>query len=176
MPRRTALVPGTFDPITNGHVDIVRRAASLFDRVIVAVADSARKQPLFDLEERCDLVREACADLPQVEVRSFHGLLAQEYQELGIQVVIKGLRSVADFEYEFQQAQANRRLHGNFETMFFMPSDRNTCISSTLVREIHVLGGDVGDFVPANVERRLQRQRRSRRQAGASGTRRRSTR
>lgn len=161
MPRRTALVPGTFDPITNGHIDIVRRAASLFDRVIVAVADSSRKEPLLDLEARCALVRETCADLPQVEVRSFRGLLAQEYQDLGIQVVIKGLRSVADFEYEFQQAQANRRLYGNFETMFFMPSDRNTCISSTLVREIHALGGDVGDFVPDNVMRRLRAKRRT---------------
>jgi pantetheine-phosphate adenylyltransferase len=154
-----ALYPGTFDPITNGHLDIVRRAALLFDRVIVAVADSPRKGPLFALEERVDLVRTACRGMAKVEVRSFSGLLAEEYQSLGIDVVIKGLRSVADFEYEFQQAQANRRLNPNFETVFFMPSDRNTCISSSLVREIFSLGGDVGDFVPAHVHRALEDRR-----------------
>jgi pantetheine-phosphate adenylyltransferase len=158
-PRRTALYPGTFDPVTNGHLDIVRRAALLFDRVIVAVADSQRKGPLFTLELRCDLVRGACADQPGVEVRPFSGLLAHEYGKLGIDVVIKGLRSMTDFEYEFQQAQANRRLVPNFETVFFMPSDRNTCISSTLVREIYSLGGDVRDFVPENVQLALDEMR-----------------
>jgi pantetheine-phosphate adenylyltransferase len=160
---RTALYPGTFDPITNGHVDIVRRAALLFDRVIVAVADSPRKGPLFALEARCGLVRAACEGLSGVEVRSFTGLLADEYGALGIDVVVKGLRSVADFEYEFQQAQANRRLNANFETVLFMPSDRNTCISSSLVREIFSLGGDVRDFVPANVARALEEMRAGRR-------------
>jgi pantetheine-phosphate adenylyltransferase len=153
--RHVALYPGTFDPITNGHVDIVRRAVLLFDAVIVAVADSAKKQPLFQLETRVDMVREACADLRSVSVRPFRGLLAAEYQTLGIDVVVKGLRSMTDFEYEFQQAQANRRLYPNFETVFFMPSDRNTCISSSLVREILSLGGDVRDFVPPNVLARL---------------------
>jgi pantetheine-phosphate adenylyltransferase len=157
--RRTALYPGTFDPITNGHVDIVRRAALLFDHVIVAVADSPRKAPLFPLATRCDLVRGACAGVQGVEVRAFTGLLVDEYQQLDIDVVIKGLRSVADFEYEFQQAQANRRLLPQFETMLFMPSDRNTCISSSLVREIHGLGGDVRDFVPENVQRVLESMR-----------------
>ena len=148
---RTALYPGTFDPITNGHVDLVRRAGLLFERVIVAVADSPRKEPLFSLEARVQLARGACVQIQGIEVRAFSGLLAQEYETLGIDVVIKGLRSVADFEYEFQQAQANRRMVPNFETVFFMPSDRNTCISSSLVREIHTLGGDVRDFVPENV-------------------------
>jgi pantetheine-phosphate adenylyltransferase len=157
--RRTALYPGTFDPVTNGHLDIVRRAALLFERVIVAVADSPRKGPLFALDTRCELVRGACGGFPGVEVRSFGGLLAEEYEALGIDVVIKGLRSVADFEYEFQQAQANRRLQPNFETVFFMPSDRNTCISSSLVREIFGLGGDVHDFVPENVHRLLAEMR-----------------
>jgi len=152
---RTALYPGTFDPVTNGHLDIVRRAALLFDRVIVAVADSPRKGPLLSLDSRCKLVRGACQEFPGVEVRSFTGLLAAEYEALGIDVVVKGLRSVTDFEYEFQQSQANRRLYPNFETIFFMPSDRNTCISSSLVREIFALGGDVGDFVPQNVARAL---------------------
>ena len=160
---RTALYPGTFDPITNGHLDIVRRAVLFFERVIVGVADSPRKGPLFSLDTRCKLVRGACAELPGVEVRSFSGLLAEEYHALGIDVVIKGLRSVADFEYEFQQAQANRRLNANFETIFFMPSDRNTCISSSLVREIFSLGGDVGDFVPENVQRLLADVRAGRR-------------
>jgi pantetheine-phosphate adenylyltransferase len=154
--RRTALYPGTFDPITNGHVDLVRRAALLFERVIVAVADSPRKEPLFSLEARVHLARGACAQIPGIEVRPFSGLLSQEYETLGIDVVIKGLRSVADFEYEFQQAQANRRMVPNFETIFFMPSDRNTCISSSLVREIHTLGGDVRDFVPENVHKSLE--------------------
>jgi pantetheine-phosphate adenylyltransferase len=155
MRRRTALYPGTFDPITDGHFDIIRRAALLFDRVVVGVADSPRKGTLFALATRVELVREACAALPSVEVRSFTGLLAEEYQALGIDVVIKGLRSVADFEYEFQQAQANRRLNPQFETLFFMPSDRNMCISSSVVREIFTLGGDVRDFVPENVRRLL---------------------
>ena len=162
--RHVALYPGTFDPITNGHVEIVRRAALLFDTVIVAVADSAKKQPLFRLETRVDMVREACADLHTVSVRPFRGLLAAEYQTLGIDVVVKGLRSVTDFEYEFQQAQANRRLYPNFETVFFMPSDRNTCISSSLVREILSLGGDVRDFVPPNVLARLAELQRQPRQ------------
>ena len=152
---RTALYPGTFDPITNGHFDLIQRAALLFDRVIVVVADSPRKGPLFQLATRLDLVRGACAGMRGVEVRSFNGLLADEYETLGIDVVIKGLRSVADFEYEFQQAQANRRLQARFETVFFMPSDRNMCISSSLVREIFSFGGDVGDFVPENVVRLL---------------------
>lgn len=156
MASRTALYPGTFDPITNGHFDLIQRAAMLFDRVIVVVADSPRKGPLFSLPTRLGLVREACAGLQGVEVRSFTGLLADEYQALGIDVVIKGLRSVADFEYEFQQAQANRRLQPRFETIFFMPSDRNMCISSSLVREIFNFGGDVRDFVPENVVRLLQ--------------------
>ncbi len=155
MAGRTALYPGTFDPITNGHFDLIQRAALLFDRVIVAVADSPRKGPLFPFTTRLDLVNEACAALRGVEVRSFTGLLADEYVPLGIDVVIKGLRSVADFEYEFQQAQANRRLQARFETVFFMPSDRNMCISSSLVREIFSFGGDVGDFVPENVVRLL---------------------
>jgi len=172
-PRRTALYPGTFDPVTNGHVDLVRRAVRLFDRVIVAVADSPRKGPLLSLERRVELVREVLDDLPAVEVRPFTGLLVEEYRRLGIHVVIKGLRSVADFEYEFQQAQANRRLHTQFETMFFMPSDRNTCISSSLVREIYGLGGDVRDFVPAVVARTMARLDRGgkTRQARAKGKR-----
>jgi pantetheine-phosphate adenylyltransferase len=160
---RTALYPGTFDPITNGHVDIVLRASLLFERVIVAVADSPRKGPLFSLDTRCKLVRGACAEISGVEVRSFSGLLAEEYQAWGIDVVVKGLRSVADFEYEFQQAQANRRLNASFETIFFMPTDRNTCISSSLVREIFSLGGEVDDFVPENVRRLLEDVRAGRR-------------
>ena len=155
MAGRTVLYPGTFDPITNGHFDLIQRAALLFDRVIVAIADSPRKVPMFPLETRVELVHGACKNLRGVEIRSFTGLLAEEYETLGIDVVLKGLRSVADFEYEFQQAQANRRLEPSFETVFFMPSDRNMCISSSLVREIFSFGGDVGDFVPENVARLL---------------------
>ena len=151
-----ALYPGTFDPVTNGHVDIIARACELFDRVIVAVADSTKKKPLFDLQMRVELMQGACELLPRADVQPFAGLLAKEYDRLGIDVVIKGLRSVTDFEYEFQQAQANRRLHAGFETMFFMPRDRNTFISSSLVREILSLGGEVRDFVPSNVQRHLE--------------------
>jgi pantetheine-phosphate adenylyltransferase len=153
---RVALYPGTFDPITNGHVDIVQRARRLFDRVIVAVADASKKAPMLPLAVRCELVRRACAGVGGVDVRPFTGLLASEYETLGIDVVVKGLRSMTDFEYEFQQAQANRRLLAAFETVFFMPSDRNTCISSSLVREIYALGGDVRDFVPEPVARHLE--------------------
>jgi pantetheine-phosphate adenylyltransferase len=155
--KTVALYPGTFDPVTNGHVDIIARASDLFDQVIVAVARSKRKKPLLDQETRVDLVRGACVGLQHVDVRPFQGLLAHEYERLGISVVIKGLRSVTDFEYEFQQAQANRSLHEGFETMFFMPRDRNTFLSSSLVREILALGGDVRDFVPANVQDHLDR-------------------
>ena len=151
-----ALYPGTFDPVTNGHVDIIARSSDLFDRVIVAVASSRKKQPLFDLETRVRLMESACEGIPKVDVQPFQGLLANEYDRLGISVVIKGLRSVTDFEYEFQQAQANRRLHEGFETMFFMPRDRNTYISSSLVREILSMGGEVRDFVPAIVQQHLE--------------------
>ena len=150
-----ALYPGTFDPVTNGHVDVIARTSELFDRVIVAVASARKKQPLFDLKTRVRLVQGACEGIARVEVQPFNGLLANEYDRLGISVVIKGLRSVTDFEYEFQQAQANRRLHEGFETMFFMPRDRNTYISSSLVREILSMGGDVRDFVPDNVQAHL---------------------
>ena len=150
-----ALYPGTFDPVTNGHIDVIARSSGLFDRVIVAVASSRKKKPLFNLDTRVHLMRTACEGIPRVEVQPFKGLLAHEYERLQISVVIKGLRSVTDFEYEFQQAQANRRLHEGFETMFFMPRDRNTYISSSLVREILSLGGDVRDFVPANVQKHL---------------------
>jgi pantetheine-phosphate adenylyltransferase len=153
--RTVALYPGTFDPVTNGHIDIIARSSQLFDRVIVAVAGSRKKSPLFDLETRVQLMRVACAGIAHVDVQPFQGLLANEYDRLGISVAIKGLRSVTDFEYEFQQAQANRSLHEGFETMFFMPRDRNTFISSSLVREILSMGGDVRDFVPANVQKHL---------------------
>jgi pantetheine-phosphate adenylyltransferase len=156
---RVALYPGSFDPITNGHLEIVARASSLFGDVIVGVAGSSKKTPMLPLDVRCELVRGACAALSGVQVRPFTGLLAAEYDNLGIDVVIKGLRSMTDFEYEFQQAQANKRLHPHFETVFFMPSDRNTCISSSLVREIYALGGDVRDFVPANVSSYLEEAR-----------------
>ena len=150
-----ALYPGTFDPVTNGHVDIIARTCDLFDRVIVAVANSSKKKPFLDLKTRVELMQGACDKLSRVDVQPFEGLLANEYDRLGIDVVIKGLRSVTDFEYEFQQAQANRRLHAGFETMFFMPRDRNTFISSSLVREILSLGGEVRDFVPDNVQQYL---------------------
>lgn len=143
--------PGTFDPITNGHKDLVERAARMFDHVIVAVASSQKKGPLFTLEERVDLAREVLAHLPNVEVQGFDKLLAFYVKEQNANVVLRGLRAVSDFEYEFQLANMNRQLMSDFETVFLTPSEHLSFISSTLVREIAILGGDASQFVPAPV-------------------------
>jgi pantetheine-phosphate adenylyltransferase len=144
---RLAVYPGTFDPITNGHTDLVTRAAPLFDRVVVAVADSSSKGPGFSIGERITLARLALADLPNVEVRGFDCLLATFVQEIGAGVIIRGLRAVSDFEYEFQLASMNRHLIPTAETLFLTPSEQYSFISSSLVREIARLGGDVSGFV-----------------------------
>jgi len=146
MPRR-AIYPGTFDPITNGHTDLVRRAAGIFDHVLVAVANNPRKAPLFDLEERIDLSRRVLADIPNVEVAGYDGLTVDYMREKGVRIVVRGLRAVSDFEFEFQLANMQRHLLPGMETVFLTPQEQFTFISSTMVREIAVFGGDVGQFV-----------------------------
>ncbi len=150
-----AIYPGTFDPITLGHEDIVRRAAQLFGRVIVAVAAGHHKKTLFSLEERMEMVCEACKPYPQVQVESFSGLMRDFVVARGGKAMLRGLRAVTDFDYEFQLAGMNRHLMPDVETVFLTPSDKYQFISSTFVREIASLGGEVDKFVSANVQQRL---------------------
>ncbi|MBI2948678.1 MAG: pantetheine-phosphate adenylyltransferase [Verrucomicrobia bacterium] len=148
---RTAIYPGSFDPITNGHLDVIQRAAKLFDRVIVAVAENESKKSLFTLAERKRLVARSVNGWPNVEADSFQGLLVDYVQGRGGDAIIRGLRAVSDFEFEFQLALMNRKLNERVETIFMMPKDTYTFISSRLVKEIVRLGGDVSSFVPAQV-------------------------
>jgi pantetheine-phosphate adenylyltransferase len=148
---RIAVYPGTFDPITNGHVDLVLRASPLFERVVLGVAASPGKGPALPLELRVDLARRSLAGVPNVEVRGFDGLLAHFVRDVGAGVVLRGLRAVTDFEYEFQLASMNRHLIPEAETLFLTPAEQHSFISSTLVREIARLGGDVSGFVPPEV-------------------------
>jgi pantetheine-phosphate adenylyltransferase len=152
---RTAIYPGSFDPITNGHLDVVQRAAKLFDRIIVAVATNDSKNPLFTLAERRQLVLQATGHLPNVEVDSFNGLLVNYVDEQKGEAIIRGLRAVSDFEFEFQLALMNRKLNERVETIFMMPKDTYTFLSSRIVKEIARLGGDVSSFVPRNVQAAL---------------------
>ena len=154
---RIAIYPGSFDPMTNGHLDVVQRAAKLFDRVIVAVAKNEGKHPLFTQAERVALVRQAVADLPNVTADSFDGLLVEYVAAKKARAIVRGLRAVSDFEFEFQLALMNRKLDENIETIFMMPKDTYTFLSSRIVKEIARLGGDVRQFVPPNVQAALQR-------------------
>lgn len=149
--------PGTFDPITNGHRDLVERAARMFDHVIVAIADSQKKNPLFTLAERVALAQEALGHLPNIEVVGFNKLLAHFVRDQKANVLLRGLRAVSDFEYEFQLANMNRALAPEIETVFLTPAEHLSFISSSLVREIALLGGDVHQFVPSNVVEALKR-------------------
>ncbi len=155
----TAIYPGTFDPITNGHTDLIKRAARLFDRLVVAIASSPGKGPTFTLEQRIDMARRILEPLDNVEVIGFDTLLAQFAREVGAQVILRGLRAVSDFEYEFQLASMNRRLIPEIETMFLTPAEKFSFISSSLVREIAMLGGDVSEFVDPVVDRALAAKR-----------------
>ena len=157
-----AMYPGTFDPITNGHVDLARRAARLFDRVVVAVAASPNKTPMFTLEERISMARIALADTPNVTVDGYNGLTVDYVREHGLKVILRGLRAVSDFEYEFQLASMNRHLRADVESVFLTPAEEYTFISSTFVREVGVLGGDVSPFVPSVVAEALARKRAKR--------------
>ncbi len=148
--------PGTFDPITRGHEDLVRRASHVFDRVVVGIADSAAKQPLFDGAERVEMARQVLAGLANVEVVGFSGLLMEFVRAQGARIILRGLRAVSDFEYEFQMAGMNRHLYPDVETLFLTPSEQFTFISATIVREIARFGGDVSHFVHPEVERRIR--------------------
>ncbi len=152
-----AVYPGTFDPLTRGHEDLVRRAAKLFDRLVVGVADSRSKKPFFTLVERVEIAKEILSHYPNVEVKGFQGLLKDFVRDQDARVIIRGLRAVSDFEYEFQMAGMNRYLMPDVETMFLTPSDQYQFISGSIVREIATLGGDVSKFVFPSVEEWLLR-------------------
>ncbi|MDR1989741.1 MAG: pantetheine-phosphate adenylyltransferase [Acidobacteriaceae bacterium] len=151
-----AVYPGSFDPLTNGHVDIITRGARLFDRIVIAILVNPDKKPLFEMSERVDIAREVFKHLPNVEVDTFEGLLVDYVERRGAQVIVRGLRAVSDFEYEFQMALMNRRLHDTIETVFMMPAEQYTYISSRLIKEVFSLGGRVHGMVPDMVEERLR--------------------
>jgi pantetheine-phosphate adenylyltransferase len=152
----TAVYPGTFDPFTRGHEDIVRRASKLFTKLIVCVADSSAKRPIFSVEERVEVAREVLSHYENVEIRRFSGLLVNFVKACNAHVVVRGLRAVSDFEYEFQLAGMNRHLMPEIETIFMTPTDQYQFISGTLVREIAMLGGDVSKFVAPTVENAMR--------------------
>ncbi|MBE6934913.1 MAG: pantetheine-phosphate adenylyltransferase [Ruminococcaceae bacterium] len=154
---KTAVYPGSFDPITNGHLDIIIRAANIFDRLVVAVLNNSSKTPLFTVEERVELIRDSIPKVPgcEIEVTSFDGLLADFAQSIGATTVIKGLRAVSDFEYEFQMALANRKINHRLDTAFLMTSERYMYLSSSLVRDLGRYGGDISDFVPLKIQKRV---------------------
>ncbi|MBS0580157.1 MAG: pantetheine-phosphate adenylyltransferase [Proteobacteria bacterium] len=158
--KRNAVYPGTFDPITNGHIDLVRRAAGIFDAVIVAIAANPNKTPMFSLEMRVNLARRVLADIPNVSVEGYSGLTVDFARAHGGAVVVRGLRALSDFEFEFQLANMSRHLDRDFETVFLTPQEQFTFISSTLVREIATLGGDIHEFVHPIVEAELKKRRR----------------
>lgn len=150
-----AIYPGTFDPITNGHTDLIVRATRIFDQVVVAIAANPAKNPLFSVNERIDMVRQVCDDLVDIEVMGFDGLLIDFVKQQDAQVVIRGLRAVSDFEFEFQLASANRRLNPDVETVFMTPSEKHTFTSASLVKEIAIFGGDISSFVDPRINKLL---------------------
>ena len=152
----TAIVPGSFDPVTNGHLDIIHRAARLFERVVVAVAINSAKTPLFSVEERVEMLRECCAEWPNVTVGSFEGLLVEYARQCGATVIVRGLRAVMDFEYELQMAHMNRHLCPEVETAFLMTGAEYSYLNSSIVKEIARLGGSVEGLVPQSVRQRLR--------------------
>jgi pantetheine-phosphate adenylyltransferase len=160
---RTAIYPGSFDPLTNGHLDVIERAIKLFDRVVVAVAKNESKSPLFTLKERLDLVEQSVKHLKGVEADSFDSLLVDYVEQRNAQAIVRGLRAVSDFEFEFQLALMNRKLNEKVETIFMMPKDTYTFLSSRIIKEIARLGGDISDFVPAPVQKALLAKLRVRR-------------
>jgi pantetheine-phosphate adenylyltransferase len=152
----TAVYPGTFDPVTNGHIDIIARSAQLFDRVIAAVLQNAEKQPLFTVQERLEMLSAATSQWPNVLVESFAGLLVEYAARHSAQVIVRGIRAVSDYEYELQMASMNRRLNPALETVFMLPAETYSYLSSKLVKEIFLLGGSVQGLVPEGVEMRLR--------------------
>lgn len=160
MPERLAVYPGSFDPLTNGHVDIILRGSKLFDRIIVAMLVNPEKAPLFSADERVETAREVFRDHPNVEVDTFDGLLVEYARRKGASVIVRGLRAVSDFEYELQMALMNRRLYPDVETVFMMPGEAYTYLSSRLVKEVFALGGSISGLVPEIVEARLRQKQR----------------
>ncbi len=156
-----AVYPGSFDPVTNGHIDLIRRSATLFDKVIVAILRNAEKVPLFTVEERVKMLEEAIGDLKNVAVTSFAGLLVDFVEQSGASVIIRGIRAVSDYEYELQMALMNRRLSNKVETVFMLPAESYSFLSSKLVKEIAQLGGSIQGLVPADVEKQLSRKLRT---------------
>lgn len=154
---RRAIYPGSFDPITNGHLDVIERARKLFDEVVVAVAHNDEKQPLFSLNDRLDLLRETAGKIDNVRIAEFEGLLVEFARNEEAGIVIRGLRAISDFEFEFQMALMNRKLDFAVETIFLMPKEEYTYLSSRIVKEIARLGGDISGFVPACVAKALSR-------------------
>ncbi len=153
---RVAVYPGSFDPLTNGHVDIILRGAKIFDRIVVAILRNVEKTPLFSLEERIEIAREVFKRQPNVEVDEFGGLLVDYARRRGATVIVRGLRAISDFEYELQMALMNRRLNPHVETVFMMPAEPYTYVSSRLVKEVAALGGSVSGLVPTTVESLLR--------------------
>ena len=158
--KNIAVYPGTFDPLTRGHEDLVRRAANLYDRLVIAIAESQRKNPWFTLDERIEMARQVLAPYPNVEVQGFDCLLIDFVHDAGAKIVLRGLRAVSDFEYEFQMAGMNRKLHPEIETVFMTPAEQYTFISATMVREIASFGGDVSAFVHPQVVAMLAKKKR----------------
>lgn len=152
---KTVICPGSFDPVTLGHLDVITRASKLFDRVIVGVLVNSSKSPIFSIEERIELLKEVTQDLNNVEIVSFNGLLAQYCEEHGVDAIVKGLRAVTDFEYEFQMALTNKKLNPNLETLFLTADANSMYLSSSMVREVASMGGDIRNFVPACIHDKI---------------------
>ncbi len=150
------IYPGTFDPVTSGHLDLIKRAVGIFDTLIVAVASNPHKSPLFSLNERINMLKEATKDIKNIEIDSFEGLLIDYVRRKKCNIVLRGIRAISDFEYEFQMALSNRKLAYDIETIFMMPSENYSYLSSKIIKEIASLGADVSEFVPANVEKQLK--------------------
>ena len=154
---RIAVYPGSFDPITNGHVDIIQRSLKLFDRILIAVLENPKKSPLFTTKERIAMIQEIFADNENIEVEAFHGLLVEYAKKNDARIIIRGLRAISDFEYEFQMALMNQKLDPDIETFFMMPNVSYSFLSSKLVKEVFMLGGCLKDLVPTEVEKNLQK-------------------